>query len=74
MELLVMFASWQFDGVTWGRWCPIQERDVLAPGHNPDLEMVAAAMDVMFGDAGIMYVFVCRRCRTWPVQSFMQCA
>src|SRR5262249_32468703 len=54
MDLLVMFASCEFDGITWGRWLPIQERDVL----TADFELrkpVQSAMDVLFGDAGNLY-------------------
>src|SRR4051794_20707365 len=73
MELLVMFSSWEFDGATWGRWLPIQERDVLAADHDVRKE-VQSAVGVSFGDAGNMYVFACRTCKARPIRSFMRCS
>jgi hypothetical protein len=73
MELLVLFSSCEFDGATWGRWLPIQERDVLTATYAVR-KKVQSAMGVTFGDAGNMYVFVCRTCKARPIRSFMQCS
>jgi uncharacterized protein (TIGR02996 family) len=73
MELLVMFSSWEFDGGTWGRWVPIEERDVL-DANSGQREVVHSAAGWMFGDAGNMYVFSCRSCESRPIRYLMQCS
>jgi uncharacterized protein (TIGR02996 family) len=73
MDLLVTFSSCEFDGITWGRWLPIQERDLLTAG-NEVRGTVQSAMDVRFGDAGNLYVFVCRTCEARPIRWLMQCS
>lgn len=71
MEHLLSFGSWEYDGGMWGRWLPIEDRDLL---EHRSTEDPAAAPDWMFGDAGQLYVFVCRKCKDWPIRSFMQCS
>ncbi len=73
MELLVLFSSWEFDGATWGRWLPVQERDVLTADYRVRTAVQSAA-GLMFGDAGNMYVFICRACKARPLRSLMQCS
>ena len=73
MEHLVSFSSCEFDGETWFRWLPIEERDVLG-GEYEVRNRVQNAPKWMFGDAGNMYVFVCRKCPDWPIVAGMQCS
>ena len=73
MEHLVSFGSREFDGETWFRWLPIEERDVLTAENKIRLGVQEAA-NWMFGDAGNMYVFICRQCPGWPVVAGMQCS
>jgi hypothetical protein len=73
MDHLVSFSSWEFDGETWFRWLPVEERDVLE-GDNEERNRVQNAPNWMFGDAGNLYVFVCRQCPGWPIVAGMQCS
>jgi uncharacterized protein (TIGR02996 family) len=73
MELLVMFASTEFYGGVWGRWLPIQDREVLKVDFLQQ-RPVSEPMGVMFGDMGNMYVFHCRNCKARPIRAFMQCS
>lgn len=73
MEHLCSFGSWEYDGVTWGRWLPIEERDTLTSDFD-DRRRIQSAADWMFGDAGNFYLFVCRQCEDWPVSGLMQCS
>jgi uncharacterized protein (TIGR02996 family) len=72
MDLLVTFGSGEFDGASWGRWLPIEDRDVLTDA--PRRRDVIEAAGWMFGDAGNMYVFLCRSCRARAVRCLMQCS
>lgn len=73
MEHLLSFASLEYDGATWGRWVPIEDRPILdATGHRAQ-DPVNCATGCMFGDCGNMYVFVCRKHGVWPIRASMQC-
>jgi hypothetical protein len=71
MELLVTFASWEFDGISWGRWLPLDERAVLTASYETRTAVQSGA-NWMFGDAGSLYLFVCRDCEQWPTTALMQ--
>ncbi|MCY2965056.1 MAG: hypothetical protein NT069_15715 [Planctomycetota bacterium] len=73
MDHLVSFSSQEFDGATWFRWLPIEERDVLH-AEPPLRQSVQWAANCSFGDAGTMYVFICRECPDWPTTAGMQCS
>jgi hypothetical protein len=73
MEYLATFSSWEFDGGTWFRWLPIEERDILR-AEQKLMETVNSPTNCMFGDAGEMYVFICRKCPDWPTVAGMQCS
>src|SRR5687767_12561336 len=64
MEHVVTFASSEFDAISWGRWLPLDERGVLTARYEMRTAVQAAA-GWMFGDAGSLYLFLCRRCEPW---------
>jgi hypothetical protein len=68
---LLTFASWEFDGVTWGRWLPLDEREVLTADYE-ERNAIQCAPNWMFGDAGCLYLFICRECQQWPIKALMQ--
>lgn len=76
MELLVQFSSWEFDGGDFGRWLPIEDRDICAVEINSRskkrLDALMDAPDWLFGDAGCMYLFICRVCKTHPIRCLRQ--
>lgn len=71
MECLVSFASREFDGASWFRWLPIEERDILAADWRL-CETIQSAPNLLFGDAGNLYVFICRNCPEWLTTVSMQ--
>jgi uncharacterized protein (TIGR02996 family) len=73
MEHLLSFASWEYDGVTWGRWLPVEDRPSLTAEYETR-EAVGSPHNCMFGDAGNMYVFVCRNHREPHIRASMQCS
>jgi uncharacterized protein (TIGR02996 family) len=73
MEHLLSFASWEWDGITWGRWVPIEDRPILHADYRQQ-DAVCSAHGCMFGDAGNMYVFVCRNHREPHIRASMQCS
>ncbi len=72
MEHLLPIASEEVFGREWLRWCPIEELQV---GYRYLYALQAAnrSTGIMLGDAGNLYVFICRHCQNWPVASIMQC-
>jgi uncharacterized protein (TIGR02996 family) len=74
MQLLVMFASWEFNGVSWLRWLPVEERYVLTDSSVKREKAVCAAAGWMFGDAGNLYLFMCRSCKERPMEYHVQCS
>jgi hypothetical protein len=73
MEHLLTVASLEFDGGTYPRWCPQEEADVW-DGPPEERFRAQSAAELMFGDGGNLYFFVCRHCRPWRVASVMQCS
>lgn len=73
MELMVTFDSLEFNGGTWGRWVPVQERDAISAKYEVRTTVQKAA-GVTIGDANSLYVFACRRCPSRPIRAFMQCS
>jgi uncharacterized protein (TIGR02996 family) len=71
MELLVNFASGEFDALTWGRWLPIEERELLGRPNNVH-GVIGDAAGWCFGDMGTVYLFVCRNCKGMPTDYALQ--
>ncbi|CAA9579725.1 MAG: hypothetical protein AVDCRST_MAG18-2964 [uncultured Thermomicrobiales bacterium] len=80
MEHLLTIASEEFGG-HWPRWCPIE--DVQATGLSQAeletgyaylyaLEDAGRSSGIMLGDVGSLYLFICRKCPTWPIDSVVQ--
>jgi hypothetical protein len=72
MEHLLSFASWEWSGNNWGRWVPIEDRSVLRLDYSKQAS-VHHAHGCTFGDAGQMYVFVCRKHPEPRIRASMQC-
>ncbi len=73
MEHLLSYASREYDGLTWGRFVPIEDRHILQRPFMDQLSICEPA-DCMIGDCGNVYVYVCRSCPGWPVRASMQCS
>ncbi len=69
-ELLITLASWEWDGGDYHRWKP----DPLSRAKAEALGNGGDDHGMMFGDAGDIYVGVCRACPGWPVARQMQCS
>lgn len=68
--LLLTLSSWEWDGGSYHRWKPDpasrESSNLNADGGNDH--------DLMFGDAGSIYVGICRQCPGWPVARSFQCS
>jgi hypothetical protein len=73
MEHLLSLASCEYDGANWGRWLPIEDRPTLLADYDTR-RAVQSGHNCMFGDAGNMYVFMCRKHREPHVRASMQCS
>jgi hypothetical protein len=51
------------------RWIPIEEKH-LSEDERYGLHY---GTRLMFGDGGIVYVFICRSCEDWPIKFVWQC-
>lgn len=83
MEHLLTIASTEIFGGEWQRWCPAE--DIQATGKTVEqlevnqayldvLKGVDRGTDIMLGDCGSLYIFVCRQCPGWPILCEMQCS
>jgi len=72
MNHLLTFASDEFDGASYVRWLPAEERH-LWDGRALSMYGWADAPGLTFGDLGKLYFFICRHCKDWPVRSVGQC-
>jgi hypothetical protein len=77
MEHLLTIASWEFHG-RGERWLPVEDIEQTgftadeSPFDNVELDRVRRSTGIMLGDAGSLYLFVCRRCEGWPIDSFVE--
>ncbi|MFG2824975.1 DUF1963 domain-containing protein [Kitasatospora sp. NPDC048365] len=69
MEHLLTVASRECDGRSWRTWLPIEER-----ADDPWPDSAQSPADVMFGDAGGVYVFECVTCPGRPVAYHWDCS
>jgi hypothetical protein len=70
MEHLVTVSDHEFDGGTWQRWLPVEEAGTWeGPAERRFATQGAAGLDL--GMASV-YVFVCRTCPDWPIESVYQ--
>lgn len=70
MELLLTYTNWEFNGVSWGRFIPIEDRRHL---WGPLMEGTGIwePADCRVGDGGSIYVYICRHCPGWPLRANM---
>ena len=65
MDHLLTIASWEWDGASYQRWRPEEE-------HYEAGGLGIEDAGLMLGDAGSIYLFVCRTCPDWPVAQVFQ--
>jgi hypothetical protein len=66
MEYLLTATSDEFDGASYVRWLPVEERH-LWDGTALATYGWADAPGLQFGDLGSVEFFVCKQCAGWPV-------
>lgn len=66
MEHLLTVASSEFDASNYRRWCSEEE---LAVWTDSRLQQAA---ELMLGETGAMYLFVCRSCDPWSIKPIHQ--
>lgn len=73
MDHLLTMASAEFDGGSWWRWMPIEQRHLWG-SRDLDARLEAQrAPDLMFGDMGNVFLFTCA-CNRSQVSSVFQCS
>ncbi|HET6250822.1 MAG TPA: DUF1963 domain-containing protein [Tepidisphaeraceae bacterium] len=73
MEHLLTVASMETFGEA--RWCPIEDRakGAACKGDYKKLLTLNHQIGLDFGDGGNLSIFICRKCKTWPWKTDMQC-
>lgn len=81
MEYLLTIDSSEFDPATALRWCPVEDRQVWLEAMKTqdsqaeeDAALAQVAAGLIIGDAGSVYLFICRECEGWPIQLVFQCS
>jgi hypothetical protein len=69
MDHLLTLAADEFDRGTWRRWCPKEDAEKW-DGH--DGRAISSPAFEKLGD-GSQYIFLCRTCKGWPIESVFQC-
>ncbi|HEU5375660.1 MAG TPA: hypothetical protein VFV38_09495 [Ktedonobacteraceae bacterium] len=74
MEHLLTVASWEWDGESFRRWRPLEEPPLAHGVPLQDGQDTGNDAGLLLGDAGNIYLFVCRRCPDWPMAYTLQCS
>lgn len=69
MEYLLSFASREYDGSSWGRWVPIEDRPTATATEFCEWGTICEPLGCMFGRCVTMNVFVCRKHSDWPIRA-----
>jgi hypothetical protein len=69
MELFISISSIEPGHHHQQRWTPLEEENL----SEDEAYQVAFGTRLMFGDGGIVYVFICRCCKEWPMKFVWQC-
>jgi hypothetical protein len=73
MDHLLTIGSAEFDSSSWRRWCAAEEGDIWALPYQERLAVQSAA-DIMLGDMGQLYLFICPVYQDWPIAWTFQCS
>ncbi len=73
MEYLLTVESAEYDGGTWKRWLPQEDRHVWTARYAIRTQVQRAAK-LMLGDMGNINYFICRQCPGWPMEGVFQCS
>lgn len=74
MEHLLTVASWEWDGGSFRWWRPLEEPPLAHGVPLQDGQDTNDDAGITLGDAGNIYLFVCRRCPGWPIAYTLQCS
>lgn len=68
MELFLSLSSVE-PATHEGRWTTAEEADL----SDDERYQIGFGTELMFGDGGIVYIFICRSCEEWPLGFVWQC-
>jgi len=71
MEHLLTISDTEFDGGSYKRWCPIEDNENIMSLPYPERKKIQNPLNINFG-MGKIYVFVCKDCHDWPIESVYQ--
>ncbi|NOU88215.1 hypothetical protein GC102_20935 [Paenibacillus sp. LMG 31460] len=73
MEHLLTVSEAEFDGGTYGRWCPIELEDVWKLPYKERVNL-QSPLGLSLGDMGKIYFFICEKCKSKPLRIIYQCS
>lgn len=71
MEHLLTIASAEYGAE---RWIPLEDQPIVANDSYEEEEVIWRPANIMLGDVGSIYVFICRECEGWPIDWVFQCS
>lgn len=69
MDYLLTITGSEFDGGTWQRWVPEEDRAVLENGDFASRDAVQNPTGLMLGRENLLNFFICRQCEQWPIKT-----
>jgi hypothetical protein len=73
MEHLLTIASSECHGANWRRWLAEEDRHLWGKAWKT-VQQAISAPEITLGDVGKLYLFICRKCKDWPLRSVFQCS
>lgn len=73
MKHLLTIDSIEVNDSPNSRWLAIEDQDALTRPYQERNAIIRAA-NLMLGDMGSIYLFICRGCEGWPIAWIFQCS
>ncbi|OCT15808.1 hypothetical protein A8709_09265 [Paenibacillus pectinilyticus] len=73
MEHFLTIAESEFDGGTFGRWCPDEYGDIWSVSYEVRRN-IQSPLGIHLGDMGKIFFFVCKKCESLPTKTIFQCS
>lgn len=73
MEHFLTIAESEFDGGSFGRWCPEECGDIWSVPYETR-RAIQSPLGIRLGDMGKIFFFVCKKCASFLTKTIFQCS